>query len=64
MGFNARAYLADRERLLEELVHGTRSSKWHKAVIVQHATLPAPDTRTEDEILYREDEYLRLKGVN
>lgn len=67
MSYNSKAFLADRERLLEpEPVRGTRSSRWHKDVIEQHAKLPVlppPDCRTEEEITRAEYEYLKQFGI-
>jgi len=66
MSFHSKAFLADRERLLEpEPVHGTRSTKWHQdqheVHTIQH--LPPPDLRTERELEEMENAYLRYKGV-
>jgi len=66
MSFSSKAFLADRERLLEPdsiIIHG--SHKWHQPVIVKQAkiTEPKPDYRTEEEITRMEDEYLKNYGV-
>lgn len=66
MSYNAKAFLADRERLLEPdsvIIRG--SQKWHKQIIIQHAKINdrIEDTRSEKEIEEMEDNYLRSHGI-
>lgn len=66
MGFNSKAFLADRERLLEpDQVHGTRKSKWHQDQHTVHTVLvlPPPEYRTEQELQDIEDDHLAKHGI-
>lgn len=66
MSYNSKAFLADRERLLEpDNIIRRGSQKWHKQIIVQHAKIAEtkPDTRTEKEITDMENEYLKSHGI-
>lgn len=63
MSFNSKAYLADRERLLEPhtvLIKGTRR-RYHE--ISKQLVLQKPDTRTELEIEAMEDEFLKQHNI-
>lgn len=66
MSYHSKAFLADRERLLEpDTVLRKGSRVWHQDEHTVHTVLvlPPPDYRTEAEIEAAEDEYLKSKGI-